>query len=236
LKQRDPSGMKLSSDDMDLIARSPANPVRLQLAPNTGTYETMVEFEAVAGGRFALRIEGRTPTSVLPAIEEVRSENLPLEIRPRIFVEVIDAASRVKGRVTFLDYPGDTSWPPGPLGQAARAGLNRGGVGMPGDARSALTVGAASADGKAQPYSSIGAGPGRELLAKPDVLGFDHIDLGQGLKAGGSWVAGAFNAGLVACLIGADAPASSHHLLRLLETVPGGVLRVPATWLGATRP
>jgi hypothetical protein len=102
---------------------------------------------------------------------------------------------------------------------------------MPADARSALTIGAANGAGSARYYSSVGAGPGRELLLKPDALGYDSFDLGGGTRAAGSWMAAAFDGGLAACLIGAGTPAEPKSLLRLIDLPPGGVLKIPASWL-----
>jgi hypothetical protein len=212
---------------MELIARSYGAPVRLQLARATGTYEIATEFEASAGGRFALRVEGALPASTRPAGDATAETAVAVEIRPRIFVEVIDTASRGKGRVVFADYAGGDAWPPA---DPAQPSTPFGGVGMPADARNVLTIGAANKDGRAQHYTSVGGGPGRALLVKPDLLGFDHIDLGDGAAAGGSWVATAFDGGLVACLIGSNTPANALQLFRLLHIPAGAVLRVPASW------
>ncbi len=231
VKQRDPSGAKLPTDDLEVIARSVGNPVRLLHTLNSSVYEASVDFEAVAGGRFAVRVEGRVPVSNRPGEVSYDPSLPPLDIRPRVSVDTADAVSRGKGRVVFDDYSGESAWPPVDLAKYPQTQQQFGGVGMPADARTVLTVGAADRDGKATYYSSVGAGPGRELLVKPDVLGYDSFDVGGGARAGGSWIAAAFDAGLAACLLGADSPAQTKYFLQLLEVKPGAVLKVPPNWL-----
>jgi hypothetical protein len=102
---------------------------------------------------------------------------------------------------------------------------------MPADARAVVTVGAADAEGHARFYSSVGAGPGRQLLMKPDVLGYDSFDLGNGRRAAGSWMAAAFDSGLAACLLGANVPTEAHPFLKTLNAQPGAVLKIPGNWL-----
>ncbi|HLZ10120.1 MAG TPA: hypothetical protein VKT80_16135, partial [Chloroflexota bacterium] len=182
LRQRDPTGTKLGTDDLDVVARSTANAVRLRKQPASGTYEDSVDFTVVSGARFAIRVEGRIPDTTRPAA----SPTLPVqrrqsEIRPRILVEVLDPATQAKGRVVFADYAGTVEWP----APSVHAPAEFGGVGMPGDARNVLTVGAANASGRSAFASSVGAGPGREMMVKPDVLGFAVIDLGTPRKVGG---------------------------------------------------
>jgi hypothetical protein len=230
LRQRDPSGAKLPSDDMELVARSFGTPVRLLHTPNSSTYEATAEFDAVAGGRFAVRVEGRVPTTNRPG-ELSNPTHPPIEIRPRILVETVDAASRSKGRAVFQDFAGDPVWPRANVATAPVPELQYGGVGMPADARAVVTVGAADAEGHARFYSSVGAGPGRQLLMKPDVLGYDSFDLGNGRRAAGSWAAAAFDGGLAACLLGANVPAEAQPFLKTLHAQPGAILKIPPNWL-----
>ncbi len=230
VKQRDPTGKKLPTDDLEVVARSAGSAIRLLHNPNDSTYEATVEFNAAANGHYAIRVEGQVPTSVRPG--ELPDPSKPrLEIRPRILVESLDASSRNKGRVVFQDFAGDPTWPRANVGSAPIPELRYGGVGMPADARSVVTVGAADGDGKVRYYSSVGAGPGRELLAKPDVLSYDSFDLGNGTRAAGSWIAAAFQGGLAACAISANAPAETGPFLRTLDARPGSVLKIPASWL-----
>ena len=227
LHQRDPQGAKIASDDLEVIARSTGAPVRLYKTSNSGVYEQTVEFENVAAGRLALRVEGRAPESNRPgAAAAVTGQRRLVELRPRIYVESLDPASRARGRVIFQDYAGAKTWP-----DVTSIDYTFGGVGMPADARNALTVGGANSQGLPSPFSAVGAGPLREMLLKPDVLGFESADFGERLKGSGSGVAAAINGGAVACLLEMNAPAQPRHFLQLLQLPPGAVLRVPATWL-----
>jgi hypothetical protein len=95
-------------------------------------------------------------------------------------------------------------------------------LGMPADAQSVITVGAADAGGRATLSSAPGSPWNLALLCKPDVLAYDE---GQGTGA-----AAAFAAGLIASAHTAGVP-----LVTCLETLcvkPGEVLRVPEKWLG----
>jgi hypothetical protein len=230
MRQRDPAGKKLPTDDLEVVARSTGAAIRLLHNPNDSTYEVVAEFEAAANGHYAIRVEGQAPTTRRPG--ELSDPTKPqLEIRPRILVESLDASSRGKGRVVFQDFAGDPIWPRANVGAAPVPELQYGGVGMPADARSVVTVGAADGAGKVKFYSSVGAGPGRELLVKPDVLSYDSFDLGRGTRAAGSWIAAAFDGGLAACAIGANVPAEAGPFLRTLDARPGSVLKIPASWL-----
>ncbi|MFL5341765.1 MAG: hypothetical protein ACJ8F7_16595 [Gemmataceae bacterium] len=231
LHQRDPSGTKLATDDLEVVARNVTPAVRLFKSPTLGVYEQSVEFDIAAAGRFALRVEGRVPDSTRPAIlPTVAGERRQFELRPRIVIEQTDAASRAKGRVVFLDYAGATNWPSPPS-----AGVAYGCVGIPGDARTVLTVGGADASGRPSPFGSVGAGPQRELLLKPDVLGFESVDFGDKRQGAGTGIAAALDAGAAACLFGLNASANPRHFTQALQLPPGSVLRIPDAWLPATK-
>src|SRR4029077_18929711 len=97
--------------------------------PNGSVYEHVLEVPLADAGRYAIRIEkqvsslwlfrphpqrgtpmyslleGLTPTGIrplgaptLPALEK------NWDLRPRVFVEVLDDANRVKGRAVFADF------------------------------------------------------------------------------------------------------------------------------------
>ena len=66
VKQRDPSGAKFATDEIDLIAESEGLPTRLHLEPNFGVYEHSLELTIPADGRYALRIEGSVPNRTRP--------------------------------------------------------------------------------------------------------------------------------------------------------------------------
>ncbi len=188
LRQRDPSGRKLPSDAMEVVNAS--NPVpyrlpqRLDNRPNSSVYEQVLEFTAEKAGRYAVRVDGRLHPSFLPA----GAATLPAadrfwELRPRLFVEVTDGASRSRGRPVWLDYA-----------------TAEGEIGMPADANGVLSVGAADPEGHTRPFSPRGPAWGLGLLAKPELLPPDGLALGDGERpATGTAVAAGFAAGVAAC-------------------------------------
>src|SRR5207245_401484 len=102
--------------DLEITAVSSSPAIRLHRTRNSGVYEQSVEFEVIAAGRFALRVEGRVPDTTRPAsAPTLPSQRRFFELRPRIFVEVLDLASRARGRVVFQDYAGAPDWPSGSL-------------------------------------------------------------------------------------------------------------------------
>lgn len=220
LRQRDPTGTKVGSDEMELVVRSHDRPVRLHLGRNTGTYEIETEFEVPRDGHYAIRIEGTLARSIRPAGDAEGENGRSVEIRPRLFVESTSAERRGQGRVILSDYSGS--------GDTASDGSvvpdSGGGLGMPADANRVLTVAADDA------FSSRGAGPGRLLAVKPDVLGPSVVSLGDNLVARGSWGAAAFNAGLVACILDEQAAPTPAMLLQRLSMKPGTRLVVPESW------
>lgn len=213
LRQRDPSGTKVATDDLDVAARSVRLPQLLARHPAAATYEQVVEFMAEAGGRFAVRVEGRFPATIRPPT----APTVPAQVRfwepsVRLFLDAADPATRGQGRPVFLDSAPD-----------------RGGLGTPGDAALVSTVGAAARNGMSQSYSASGAPMGQELLAKPRFLMFDESPLPGG-AARGTRQSTAFAAGLLASVLSKGGPPSRD--LRWLDVPPGGVLRVPEPWLG----
>ena len=88
---------------------------------NSSTYEQSVEFKVSEPGRFALRVEGKAPTSLRPStLASVSAQNDTRgELRPRLLIQNIDTASRILGRPLFLDYAtqeGSEGVPAGALG------------------------------------------------------------------------------------------------------------------------
>ena len=66
VKQRDPSGEKYGSDEIDLIAESEGLPARLQIEPAYGIYEHSLEVDAArptAGTRSGSRAWCRTTSA-----------------------------------------------------------------------------------------------------------------------------------------------------------------------------
>jgi hypothetical protein len=194
LRQRDPSGAKLPADDLEVVARSEGLPQRLDIQPSSATYEQTVEFTVDAPGRYALRVEGRIPSSIRPPGEPVLAAmQKSWELWPRIFVQTADEPSRATGRAVFLDYA-----------------TAHGSIGVPGGARRVLTVGAADRAGRLQPYSATGPVHRVGLLPKPEVVAWDELPLGvEGSPAAyGTSLASAFAAGLTASTLSAGTKAS----------------------------
>jgi hypothetical protein len=213
LRQRDPSGTRVGADEMEVVAHSVGVPLRIRNEAESSTYEQTLEFTVEDAGRYALRVEGSAPqgnkppgSGVLPA--QQRSG----ELRLRILLDVSDAASRAAGRVVFLDYP-----------------TGSGDIAMPGDALRTLTIGAADAYALPRSYTSTGPAMNLDLLLKPNVLGFDGLELATpGEAIHGSSVAASFAGGLAATLLSNGAPPSS-----LRSALPGqkdSALLAPAKW------
>jgi hypothetical protein len=214
LRQRDPNGEKAPSDEMEIIARSEGNPDRLLAEPDFGVYEQTIDVVLPAAGRYALRVEGRQPIGIRPGGSlGIRDQEIRWELRPRIFLDVLDAPTRAKGRLVFGDYESFL-----------------GGVAVPADARSVVAVGAMHASKRPQAYSAIGAGPVTELYIKPNVMTYDRLPPSavQG-EAKGSALSAALAAGMGACLLSAG--AESANFLQYLRVPPGSVFEVPDSWI-----
>jgi hypothetical protein len=209
LRQRDPSGKQVPADDLEVVARSSGLPQRLVNRADSATYEQTVEFTVATPGPYALRVEGRVPASIRP----VGVPTLPVleqtwELWPRIFVNVLDEASRATGRAVFSDYAPDL-----------------GGVGTPAEAQGVLTTGAADPQGAARPYSARGTAIGLELLPKPNLLANDGLSLGGAGPAFGTGPASGLAAGTAAAA--ASAGTAPAQLWQLLHAEPGKALRLP---------
>jgi hypothetical protein len=199
LRQLDPEGRTRPADDLEVVAQSSGLPQRISETRSGATYEQSVEFEVSRAGRFAVRVEARPPAGTLPRGEpELPAAHREAEMRLRLFVTTLEGA----GRAVWHDFATDD-----------------GSVGMPADANTAVTVGAANGGGSRQAYSAGGAPFGLGLLVKPDVLAFDD---GEGTAG-----AAAFAAGLTA--IAATAGPSLEGVLPT-PMGPGGLLRIPSDW------
>jgi hypothetical protein len=197
LRQLDPTGKTRPADDLELVAQSVDAGQRLSAEANGAAYEITLDVQIKQAGRYALRVGGRAPDSIYPPGDATLPfQRRQSEMRVRLFVSPLDAS----GRAVFHDY-------------VSAAGS----VGMPGDARTAITVGAADERGRRQPYSAGGAPLGMELLSKPDVLSYDR---GEGTAE-----SAAFAAGLAALVPSAGRTPSA--CLQSLHIPPGGVLRLP---------
>jgi hypothetical protein len=189
LRQRDPSGTTLPLDDMQEVAGTPAYkdryglPQRLSNEAASATYEQTLTVTLAEAGRYALRVEGVVPKGTRPAsVASLPAMQKTWELRPRIFVEASDEASRSLGRPVFLDYF-----------------TREGSLGMPADSRGVFTIGAADRSRNPASYTAFGPPLNRELLAKPDLLVVEDTRLGpEGATAYGTSLAAARAAGLAA--------------------------------------
>lgn len=103
LRQRDPEGkLGLPSDLFTAVARSPEWVDRIDNDRRTAIYETKARFQVPeGGGRFAIRIEGSAPESILPPGANRLPNEPRAEYRPMLRVEVIDPVHRRQGQVVF---------------------------------------------------------------------------------------------------------------------------------------
>jgi hypothetical protein len=211
LKQRDPAAKELPADDFEVVGRSAVPAQRLENQPGGATYEQVVEFTVTKPGRYALRVERQLPTRwelqadpatgqailvergglAAKGIRPVDAASLPAleaqwELRPRIFVSVIDQATSAKGRVLFRDFY-----------------TNQGSIPILADARSLIAVGAASLADEPQPYTAAGAPGTLWNFMKPNILTNDGLLLtpqGTGSAFGAS-LATPFASGMAATLL-----------------------------------
>jgi hypothetical protein len=197
LRQLDPAGARQPADDLEVIGQSAGSAHRLQAAPGWATYEQTLEVQVNKPGRYAVRIEGRAPDTIYPpgdpTLPAMRKQS---ELRLRLFVVTLEGG----GRAVLSDYV-----------------TASGSVGMPADARTAITVGAADDRARRQTYSATGAPFNLDLLPKPDVLAFDLSE--------GTAEAAAFAAGLAA--LAPNPSGSPKACLQGLQVQPGALMRLP---------
>jgi hypothetical protein len=187
LRQLDPTGGTAATDDLVVVAQTTGPATRIQRTFSAAVYEQTLEIAIPVAGRYALRIEGKLATNTLAA-----TARTAFELRPRVYVTFTDAA---KGRLALSTY-------------APREG----GVAIPGDATTAVTVGVGG--------GLTGAGPGVLLRVKPDV---------QARALQSPAVATGVVAGTIACLV--DAGVQPAGVLRLLTPTLGGALQVSMEWI-----
>ncbi len=232
LRQRDPEAKTLSADAFDLVARSSGIPQRLDHLPNGSVYELVLETTLDKAGRYAVRLDKQADTWWIlethpgrrtPIFKQLQGLNAvgirPLgapsvpasekhwDLRPRVFVEILDDTTRRQGRVVFQDFTTDT-----------------GIVGAPADSRGVISVGAANAKGEAQPYSATGTPAQMEIFTRPTVLAPDELTLSAGGAFGAS-VAAPHAAGAAALLLSAGYPP--QQVYDWLRSHQGQVLRLP---------
>lgn len=191
LRQRDPSGAKLPADALEVAGRSVDLPQRLLTEAGYAVYEQTVEFLVETAGVYALRVEGRQPTDIRPVgVPGIPAIQQTWELRPRAIVQVLDGVHVSAGRPVFVDYR-----------------TNEGTLGMPADARSTHTIGAASESSRARAASATGPVLNLELLPKPDALVFDSWYI-EGAGTDGASLAVPFAAGQAASALSAGTAAT----------------------------
>jgi len=210
LRQLDPSGARLPTDDFEVVAASDVPAQRLENFSTSATYEQSVAFTPDRPARYAIRIEGNVPDDIRPAGSPVLpGQKTAWELRPRLFVDVADGRERSQGRPVLRDF-------------ATRTGS----IGVPGDSRSILTVSAAAANGQPEPYATDGPAYELRLLPKPDLLAFDQIQVVEGQPADyGSSLATAFAAGMAATAMSAGYP--KPVIYESVRAHPGKLWRLP---------
>ncbi|MSQ95820.1 MAG: hypothetical protein EXR98_14860 [Gemmataceae bacterium] len=232
LRQRDPETKALTADLFEQIARTSGLPERIEHLPGGSVYEHVLEVPLETAGRYALRVEkqvntqwllgqhpirktpmfqlleGLTPTGIRPlGVPNLPAFEKDWELRPRIFVEVIDDANRVQGRAAFADFATDA-----------------GSIGLPADSRNVISVGAANFKQKPQPFSVFGSPSGMEMARRPWLYAYDELELAGG-GAFGTSIANAFAAGTVAAMLSGN--LTREEVVQMLREQEGQVLRVP---------
>ncbi|HEV3438953.1 MAG TPA: hypothetical protein VG122_16420, partial [Gemmata sp.] len=204
-RQMDPNGEKRPSDEMAESARSAGGPYQIFRTNSFVVYEQMLEFTVPVAGRYAFVVAtGYQPDPLLPALRR------DVEISPRVFLETLSAKPG-EGQAVFRSYV-----------------TPRAGVGIPSDSPGAVTVGVPEV------RSLVGGGTGITLLAKPDLLGPEALDLGGGLVLRGTGIATGYVAGIAADLVQAE--VTGANVFRSVGVAPGKSTVVPDTWLKYLRP
>lgn len=188
LRQLDPNGSAAASDEFAVVAQSIGHATRIQRTFTSAVFEQTLEIAIPAAGRYALRVEGKLATHTLTA-----TNRSAFELRPRIYATFEDGLA--KGRLAFATYA--------PV---------EAGVAIPGDSRTAVTVGVEG--------GLTGAGPGILLGRKPDVYvpGINSPAVATGVVAG-----------TVACL--SEAGVHANSILRVLANRTSDKLIVPLEWI-----
>jgi hypothetical protein len=204
LRQIDPTGKTVPSDEMVEVARSTGPTIRLMRTPGSGVYELSMLVTVPVDGVYALRVE-RAP---VPPDRYGRPRHA--DLRPRVVLQLAEADA-AKGRAVFATF----------APQAV-------GIGIAGDSPAAVTVGIGGGPDYRTPLTPTGAGPGVTLRVKPDLLTAGVIGVPDGAGVG-SGMSAAFVGGAAASVLsaGVRAPDITAALLRN----PGVPLVLPTEWL-----
>jgi hypothetical protein len=203
-RQLDPTGKTAASDELVEIARTMGNTTRLYKSLGSGVYETTLDVTLPSDGVYAIRVNGAATNTDLP-----QSARLSAELRPRLFVELLDPKQAASGIPVFVDYA-----------------VRNSGVGIPADSPVAITVGAGM-------YSLTGVGPGVTLGQKPDLIAPDAILLG-GKTVTGTGVSAGYVGGVAASALSAGVRTSD--MARAIGLKPGSLLVLPSQWIQSLRP
>lgn len=204
LRQIDPTGEKRSSDEMAEDARSVSASNVIYRARAFLVFEQMLEFTVPAAGRYALAVESAAPPdALLPALRR------EVEIYPRIVIETVGTAAG-DPKVVFRTFTAPTA-----------------GVGTPGDALGAVTIGTDA------PGALVAGGTGLTLRGKPDVVGPGALSFG-GQFASGPGAATGFAGGATAALLQAGAAGPNVFSAAGIES--GKKLELPEPWLKIVPP
>ncbi len=164
-----------------------------------------------SGRESMVQVEGLAPTGIRPlGVATLPELEKRWELRPRLFVSAVDDKVGQQGRPVFADFATDV-----------------GTVGMPADARSLVTIGAAGFNNRPEPYSAKGPPAYLDYFVCPEALAYDRLQLGvepEGV-AYGTAVATPFAAGLAATL--RSAKVGRAEFVRYLRERPGAVLVAP---------
>jgi hypothetical protein len=209
-RQLDPEGKVRASDELREVARSAGRPFQVVTEPTFGVYEQVVEFTVPDAGRYCVMVEGQLVFD--PRLPALRRQ---VQVNPRLFAEFLGAGPD-KGKLVFASFAPPTA-----------------GVGIPGDAKAAVTVGETATPLGTTTTGLTGGGPGLALLPKPDLLADGTVGLGAD-PGGGSGVAAGFAGGVLAALVGSGAPAP--EILRATGLPRGGPAVIPENWLRVVPP
>ncbi|MCS6866565.1 MAG: hypothetical protein RMJ56_00590 [Gemmataceae bacterium] len=203
-RQIDPRGETRSSDEMAEVARSVGSPNIVYRTARYLVFEQMLEWTVPADGRYALVVASPIPAE--PPLPALRRD---LEIHPRIVVETLNTKPQ-EPRVVFRSFTTPAA-----------------GVGLPGDALGATTVGIRDQN------ALTGGGPGLTLRVKPDILAPARAVIGPDVVHGPG-VATAFAGGTAALLV--QARFRGPNVFKSAGIGEGQALVIPERWYRPVTP
>ncbi|MFO0864396.1 MAG: hypothetical protein U0744_07020 [Gemmataceae bacterium] len=185
VRQRDPEAKALPADAFDVVARNTGLPQRIAHDPTGSVYEQILEVDLEKAGRYALQIERPLPQRwILGKEDESKRRRFELieglttsgtrpvgtpalpeldatwELRPRLFVEVGDEATRSRGRIVLDDW-----W------------SENGALGMPTGAQTVISVIGRTASLAKRRTTPVGVS---RLGEETGIFMFDAVGVGHG--------------------------------------------------------